>query len=440
MAKKKAAPIKQQLMVYTSLFFLLLGCLFLYVAYRVALEETTEIIDKQMQNLAEHVAHNNPEPLRSVYHSQQQYQEEDLFVDVWLYSQHMPDTELQVPLLQRQGKAGFYPHHNQLGQWNTYVLPLKDRQIQISQQQAIREHLAFELAGNMLMPYFVFIPLALFGLSWIIRRHLKPLDDYKKELSERDSQDLKPINSDQYPAEIAPTVEEMNRLFQRIQHSQEQQRQFIADAAHELRTPLTALNLQMQMLIRELPTHPALDKLNQGMARLQHLVAQLLSLAQQEASSTYHEEKQLINLSDACINCVEQLIELALEQQVDLGMEVQEPVQVRVYPSALHSVLYNLIDNAIKYSPAQGIVNVSVYCQEQHALIVIEDSGPGISTEQQQHILKRFYRIHQHQKMGSGLGLAIVEQATQRLGAKIDFSSSDSLGGLKVSISLPLDG
>ena len=97
-----------------------------------------------------------------------------------------------------------------------------------------------------------------------------------------------------------------------------------------------------------------------------------------------------------------------------------------------------MIDNAIKYTPNQGVINVSVFEQAGFAMIQIEDSGPGIAPELHEKILKRFYRVHHHLEIGSGLGLSIVDKATERLGGTISFGQSASLSGLQVNVQLPL--
>ena len=109
-------------------------------------------------------------------------------------------------------QAGFYSHKTAQGIVRTYVLPLKDYQIQVSQQERVREAFAWELAGSMFIPYLIILPFAIFALAAIIRRGLKPIDDFKNELKERDSEELTPIEVHDYPQELLPTIDEMNRL------------------------------------------------------------------------------------------------------------------------------------------------------------------------------------------------------------------------------------
>lgn len=431
--------LQTKLIIYTSVFSIAMGCLLIFAAYKIALEETTEILDAQMRHLAERVEKFNPVPVKSQFNHLTEYHEEDLFVDVWRYDQkeHL-NHEFRL-LVNPVKQAGYYTQKTNHGEWNTYVLPLADKQIQVSQQKSVRQSLALELAANMFLPYLLIMPFAIWALSFIIRRGFQPFEQFKKDLAERKPNELTPITYDHFPREIIPSIQEMNQLFERICESQIEQRQFIADAAHELRTPLTALNLQTQILLKELPNQPSLLKLSQGLARTQHLVTQLLNLAKQDTSIITLDNQTNFLINQVAVNCVEQLIHLALEKDIDLGMDEQHDTPIYSQEFAVHSIIYNLIDNAIKYTPTGGVINVSTYAKDEYAIIIIEDSGPGIPPELYDQILKRFYRVHQHLEVGSGLGLSIVDKATQRLSGSLSFSKSEQLGGLKVTIQLPMN-
>lgn len=433
---KKRYSLQKRLIIYISLFSVVLGCVLIFAAYQIALEEINEVLDKQMQSLAERIAENHPEPLQSEIDLEKQYSEEDLFVDIWSYT----DTTLhpQDVLVASVKKAGFYTHQTPYGTWLTYIIPGDQLQIQVSQQKNVRQDLALELAVNMFLPYVLFLPFAIFGLSWVIRRNFQPLIDFKTELASRKAQELKPIEMKEYPLELEPTIQEINYLFGRISLAQQEQRQFVADSAHELRTPLTALNLQLQILLQQFPQSDALHNLSLGILRMQHLVNQLLSLAKQDVTEGLTEPVQSLSLNQMTVACIEQLIQLALQKEIDLGVEQQQELLIQGQASTLHSIIYNLIDNAIKYSPEHGVINVSILQQGQQAILQIEDSGAGIDPAQFNQIRQRFYRVHNHAEIGSGLGLSIVDKATERLGGTLEFSKSSSLGGLCVQVKFAL--
>ena len=432
-----ANSLQKQLLVYTSIFSLVMGCLLVFAAYRIALEEINEILDAQMQNLAERVEKFQPEPLTSHFSHTQQYHEEELFVDVWLYDQQQNPHRHPEQLLQRVKQSGFYPHKNQYGLWHTYIIPLADRQIQVSQQYSVRQHLAIELALNMFLPYLIIIPFALFALALIIVRIFRPFEQFKQELDQRQPQELHAIPIEQYPLEISPSIEAINLLFQRIRHAQQEQQQFIADAAHELRTPITALNLQTQILLNQLPEHHALTQLAQGLNRTQHLVTQLLDLAKLDNQQP-HKQVQSVHLPTLIIERVEQLLPFALIKNQDLGVLENAEISYSCDQMALQSLITNLLDNAIKYTPENGVINLSSELCTNHIVISIEDSGPGIDPELYDRVLTRFYRVQQHREVGSGLGLSIVNKACERLHAGLSLEQSPSLGGLKVLVKLPL--
>ncbi|MFW2162407.1 ATP-binding protein [Acinetobacter beijerinckii] len=434
----KQHSLKSRLIWGTSIFSLLLGCLLIFTAYKIALHEVDEILDTQMQYMAERSTSQPLSPLASRVELHRTYHEEDLLVDIWAYkdqSHLWHQTHLLIPPVK---KAGFYSQETAQGKWRLYVIPLKDYQIQVSQQEKVRQAFAWELAGSMFIPYILLLPFAILILAFIISLSLKPLDDFKTELTQRDSDGLSPIDSKEYPRELIPTIEEMNRLFERIQHAQTEQKQFIADAAHELRTPVTALNLQTKILISQLPEHESLQNLSKGLARIQHLVTQLLALAKQDVGLSLVEPHTVFVLNDVVLNCVEQLVNLAMQKEIDLGFERNDAIEMQSLESTVHSIIFNLIDNAIKYTPPQGVINIAVYSDsENYACVQIEDSGTGIDPENYDKVLKRFYRVHHHLEVGSGLGLSIVDKATQRLGGTLNLSRSIELGGLSILVRLP---
>ena len=435
---QKRKSLGSKLVVLTSLLSLVMACILMFSTYHIALKELTRILDTQMQFLATRATTFNLKSTHSSFNLDHEYERQELFMDIWSYDD-INQLKTNDLLVSRVNKAGFYQHETDNGTWYTYVLPTAKFQIQVSQHERTRQVLALELAGSMVLSYILIMPFVLFIIFWIIRGSLKPLDDLKNELAQRDSNELSHIQEEQYPIELLPAVNEINYLFDRISKTQQEQKQFIADAAHELRTPITALNLQTKILLRDFPENTALINLSKGLARIQHLVSQLLALAKQDASVNSVEMSKKFRLNDVALNCVEQLMNLAMEKEIDLGFERNDQVILQSYEPTVHSIVYNLIDNAIKYTPAEGVINISVYAdsQQQKAYVCIEDSGPGIPQEQYEQVLKRFYRVHHHLEVGSGLGLSIVQKAIQHVGGTLRFDRSLELGGLQVLVELP---
>ncbi|WP_343595263.1 ATP-binding protein [Acinetobacter sp.] len=434
----KRTSLNSRLVLFTSLLSLVMACILMFSTYHIALKELTRILDTQMEFLAKRATVFHLRKMHTSFNLDQDYLHQELLIDIWSYDD-LTDVQKNPLLVPKVSKAGFYQRETGNGTWYTYVLPTEKFQIQVSQHERVRQVLALELAGSMVLPYILIMPVVLLFIFWMIRRSLKPLDDMKNELAQRDSNELSHIEEGQYPIELLPAIHEINYLFDRISKTQQEQKQFVADAAHELRTPITALNLQTKILLRDFPENDALINLSKGLARIQHLVSQLLSLAKQDASINIMEMPKKICLNDVALSCVEQLMNLAMEKDIDLGFERNDEVLLQSYEPTLHSVIYNLIDNAIKYTPQAGVINISVYAGgEQDAYIIIEDSGPGIPEAQYEEVLKRFYRVHHHLEVGSGLGLSIVQKAIQRVGGELTFAKSVELNGLKVTVRLPL--
>lgn len=436
--KKSHTSLNTRLIVMTSLLSVVMACVLMFSTYQIALKELTHILDAQMQFLASRATALKLKDTHSQLNLNPNQDQEELFIDIWTYDDvdALNKNQLLVPKVQT---AGFYQHDTDTGTWYTYVLPSPDHQVQISQHQNVREVLALELAGSMVLPFLLIMPFVMLVIVCIIKRSLKPFDILKSELAQRDSNELTHVTDEQYPIELLPAIHEINYLFDRISKTQQEQKQFVADAAHELRTPITALNLQTKILLRDFPNNFALINLSKGLARIQHLVSQLLSLAKQDTSLHALEHPKRFILNNVALSCVEQLMNLAMEKDIDLGFVRNEEIKIQSFEPTVHSIIYNLIDNAIKYTPISGVINISVFPAKNHRCTVcIEDSGPGIPKEQYEEVLKRFYRVHHHLEVGSGLGLSIVQKAIQRVSGDFEFARSDELGGLKVLVTMPL--
>lgn len=423
--------------IFSILLFFMIGI----SAYQISLEESEEVLDRQMQEMASFLDKNNIPNRMSVYDSHRPYDETDLFIDIVPKQELLSKKAHPNYLIAYASEAHFQKIHSSRGELKVYVLPLPDKQIQISQFIKVRRHLAKQLAFTMLIPYVLFMPFAIYGFYRLIRHHLKPLDQLKQTFAVRDYSDLSEIRIAHLPAEITPAIDELNHLFQRIQQAQQQQKMFIANAAHELRTPLTAIRLQTSLLTKTQKDSKAyaenLQDLEQSLKRMSHLVEQLMSLAHQEVQGK--EQLQAVDLVDSTRRCVGQLLASAHKKQVDIQLNIQDEhvdSVVAALPAALETILLNLLDNAIKYNPEQGIVLLNMKQDAQYVYLEIHDDGAGIEPSQYDHVMQRFVRLEktQHQAMGSGLGLSIVQTALQQIHAELQFQPSACLHGLQVNL------
>mgnify|MGYP000918810829 CR=1 FL=1 len=416
---------------------MVLGCVLIFAAYRIALEEINEVLDKQMQSLAERISENHPQPLQSQIDLAKQYSEEDLFVDIWSYTDTATSLHLQDVLVAPVRKAGFYKHQTPYGTWLTYIIPGKQLQIQVSQQQNVRQELALELAANMFLPYVLFLPFAVFGLGWMIRKNFQPLNDFKTELASRKAQDLKPIAMKDYPLELEPIIQEMNYFFGRISLAQQEQRQFVADSAHELRTPLTAIAGALGLInggvLGEVPhaMQQLLQIAHANSLRLQALIDDLLDMEKLMAG------KIRVELRDQWLwplleEAVAHNQPYADQHQVSLHL-VGPPRSVRVVvdEQRLAQVLANLLSNAAKFSPPGARVSLLVEEHADQVRVSVQDQGAGIDDDFKTRIFSKFSQADasdSRQKGGTGLGLAISKELLERMHGRIGFDSVKGQG------------
>jgi len=254
---------------------------------------------------------------------------------------------------------------------------------------------------------------------------------------------LTPIAAARLPQEIAPLVDELNRLLTRLNAAFRTQRAFVADAAHELRSPLTALRLELQLLDRapdEGARREARANLGAAVERAIHLVEQLLTLARNEPREAA-DELSVISLERPVAEGIADAHALAAARRVELSLE-GDPVAVRGDPEALRTLVRNLVDNAVRYTPEGGHARVRTRIgsgsaeEAEWGLLEVADSGPGIPPADRERAFDRFYRRASSPQGGSGLGLAIVKAIADRHGAQVRLGDAPE-GGLLVVVAFP---
>ena len=324
--------------------------------------------------------------------------------------------------------------------WRTYSVVTPDRIIQVAQPVQIRQRLAAAAALRTVMPLAWLAPLLAVLGWWLSALTVAPLRTVAAEVGQRDALSLAPLPSAGLPDEVAPLVSALNGLLQRLGASLEQQRAFVADAAHELRSPLTALKLQAQLLQRAPDAAgraEAMAALTAGIERAARLVEQLLALARAEPGGPALA-LQPLDLSELVRGVLADCVPFALAQGSELSLQADAPVRVRGEPAALAALVRNLVDNALRYGPPSGRVELRVSQDNEgvQPLLQVDDNGPGIPAAERERVFDRFYRRNPGSTAGSGLGLAIVRSVAAQHGAQITLSESP-LGGLRVSLSFP---
>jgi two-component system OmpR family sensor kinase len=242
------------------------------------------------------------------------------------------------------------------------------------------------------------------------------------------------------PREVQPLVGALNGLLGRLSQALAAQRSFIADAAHELRTPLTAVHLQAQLAERatdEAGRRAALADLKDGLERATRLVEQLLTLAREEPGVA-DRPPATVDLPALAREVVADLAPLAADKRIDLGLSADSPVQVRGDADALATLLSNLVDNALRYTPEAGRVDVGVASDGGRAVLSVRDSGPGIPEADRERVFDRFVRGSVTGAVrGSGLGLSIVKRIAERHGADIAVGPGLEGAGVGISVRFP---
>lgn len=359
-------------------------------------------------------------------------------VQIWDPAFERPYSSRAVGPLPRLRADGFATLDHEGREWRVYSTPSGQQTVQVAQPTALRAELAARSAGRLLLPVIVMLPfLGLLGW-WIVGSGLAPLTAVADALSERDPQSLQPVAVQSLPVEVAPLVAALNSLLQRLHAAFDTQRRFAADAAHELRTPLTALTLQIQLAARahtDADRAVAIERMEQGVKRATRLVQQLLTMARLEPERASRPAES-IELAALAASVAEELQPLATQNEITLSVNAPAPVLMPGHEDAMRILLRNLIDNAIRYTPPQGRVDVNVQAAEREVSIIVEDNGPGIPDEERERVFDRFYRGRDAAPGGSGLGLAIVRQIAELHGGAVTLSAGVS-SGLRALASFP---
>jgi len=315
------------------------------------------------------------------------------------------------------------------------------RFVQVAQPMSIRNDLALRLASHTLWPIFVLLPVTIVFVLWVVSRGLSTVGRLSKSLGTRSIESLEPLPEvGRMPVEVRPLVDALNDLLGRLASALQAQRTFVADAAHELRSPLAALKLQLQAAVRDgslRGDERTLARVEGRLNRLIHLVQQLLTLAREDAQvATVMRPVSLRQIGEQVVG---DLSLLAEANGIDLGLECrgeQDPGDRYVVLGEQHALsimLANVVDNAIRYTPPGGTVDVVLRRANGSVAFEVRDTGPGIAADELPRVFDRFYRGSATQGQGSGLGLAIAQHIAQRHHVALTVTNNADGPGLTVS-------
>ncbi|WP_462390643.1 ATP-binding protein [Acidovorax sp. Q11] len=431
--------LRMRLLMFLLAAIVLAGAVQGALAYRSALDEADALFDYHMQQTALALRSGLPVDAQGLGPGLDPEDENHEFiVQVWTNEGLRIFESAVGAALPQIAVLGFTNVQARGGTYRVFSMQTRSQVIQVAQNMAVRQGMARSLALRTLAPLAFMAPLLVLAVWWGVSRSLAPVERVRRQLAQRQADDLSPVSDAQLPDEVQPLVSELNLLFERVQRAFEAQEHFVADAAHELRSPLAALRLQLQGLQRagdDTARAAAIERLSAGIDRATRLVEQLLTLARQEAGSTATEPVDLRAIAQLALADV---APAAQARSMDVGLLDAEaatvPVIVRGSAEALRMLVRNLLDNAIKYTPPGGQVDVQVGTDHGRALLTVEDSGPGIAPEHRERVMQRFVRDTADGAPGSGLGLAIVQAIAQRHGAVVALDSSPRLGGLRVTL------
>jgi signal transduction histidine kinase len=435
--------LRRALLMYLVPLFLLVSIASATFSYFSHGRMVKEFMDTQMEQLGQSMSGHEGDVMTPAPLTQERVVQWGMYVvQVWDKDGNLLKTswpQLAAPL---QARSGFFDVVSGDREWRVYSSEpgTGGKRVQILQCGSFRHKLAAEQAIGSAVPVLILLPLAIFVLWSVARAVSYAVQDIGRRAESLDYNTLQPLPLDRVPYEIKPIVVSFNSLLTRLRDTYDTKRRFVQDAAHELRTPLTALSLQLENLRHELPDKSCAQSFAQlegGVQRATRLVDQMLKMTRQESIAP--ETHATVDLRSQVRESIGALIALADQRSIDLGVTGEEggpPAKLRCAPTDLRSVLDNLIENALRYTPEGGVVDVRVVQENgKHAVEVI-DTGPGIPNELIERVFDRFFRVPGTDARGSGLGLAIAHAAATRCGMRIVLRNRADRSGLVARVEM----
>lgn len=415
------------------------GALGAWLTYRAALAEANAFFDSHLRETAlllrdqVYGVPGTPSP--------QEVPEYDIVVQVWTMDGVRVYLSRPHTVLPGLTTLGLSTAETPSGRWRVYGVLANGRVIQVAQPMNIREKRAAHLAVRTVLPIALLIPSLALMIVWIVGRSVAPVRRFAESLRQRAPDAPGPLSDAGLPDEVRPLVSGMNDLLSRLQGAVERERAFIGDAAHELRTPLAAIDLQVQALRDSGPgpeRDEALCRLRAGVARATRMVEQLLALAREERAEV--AGRLPVDMAGLVREVLEELLPLADARGIDLGATRTDEVQVPGDRDSLRVLVRNLLDNAVRYAPDGGRVDISIEAPAGGAplaRLTVTDDGPGIPPSERERVFDRFYRVPGSAAGGSGIGLALVRSIARHHGGEVRLGDAPGGPGLQVTVDLP---
>lgn len=431
--------LKKQIIAWLVGLLAVVGVLAGAISYYLAKSDANALLDQQLRLVARSIDEGSQLASMQAGFNKEDAEEvkRDFVIQVW-YENKPVRTSRPNFYLREADSTGFSNLQTKGSRWRVYTIVYPDRTVQVSQSDEVRREIATDAAMRSLVPIAGLIPLFWLLVALVVGRILKPVETVTDAVTARDASSLDPLPLHAIPQEIRPLIVEMNALLSRLHEALESQRQFVSNAAHELRTPLAAMQLQIENLSQsqspqELQRRVA--ELESGLKRASHLVNQLLKMARYEANRTSTSTE--LDLGEILKSCIGNLFPLAERKHIDLGMMRDDKALIVSNADDLRILFNNLLDNAIRYIPEGGRIDISLINTGTHAIVEIADNGPGIPEHLLPRVFDRFVRASGQETGGSGIGLSIVQAIATRESAEIVLRNRKD-GGLIASITFPL--
>ena len=428
--------LRTQLWVWLLALLTGVGIIVAVSSYWIAKDENNGFFDHQLRQIALNIGEGIPGYGAPAADATPHDAEDDFAIQIWTSSGPAIKQSPAVAQIPRGTVSGFSDTKTDEGGWRTYTLAGPARTVQVSQQTVVREELVNEAVWRSLIPIAATIPLSWLLLSILVNIVFGRLDTLAKSLAVRSSNDKTPIPVAGLPSEVAPLVMSVNELLGRLQETLAAQKRFVSDAAHELRTPLAALNLQIGNLRKVAGGAEAdarIEDLERGVRRATQLSRQLLRLARYNADEITSQAAP-VNLTELTRSAIADLLPLADHRHQDLGLVRSDPAIVTGDADDLQILVANLMENACRYSPDGGIIDIAVIDDAHGTVLEIRDTGPGIAKDQLDLVFQPFHRAADASIEGSGLGLSIVARIAERHGASITLANRTDSPGLTARV------
>ncbi len=306
----------------------------------------------------------------------------------------------------------------------------------VGERYEVRDELAQSVASHLLHPLYLALPVLALLIWLAVGAGLAPLAGLAREVARRAPDNLAPLATSNAPQEVSPLLVALNRLFERLKQSLEQERRFTADAAHELRTPLAGVKTQAQVALAataEAERRHALQQVLTGTDRAAHLVEQLLVLARLDPQAAIAADRP-VELVPLAQQALADIAPFAASKDIELALAPGEPVSTTGDALLLKVLLRNLLDNAVRYTPRGGAVQVVVTASGEGPRLTVSDTGPGIPEAERERVFERFHRGLGSGEEGSGLGLSIARRIADLHGARLSLESAAAGEGLSVCL------